>query len=136
MFVARSNRPTKSLLSYPHNLMNSISGKILERPLNSRRHYFLRSDSSFHPKRFGFAHGKSALLLLYAFRRTLGEIKGKKLHASLTSLDFKSAFGIVLHPSVLKFLRPHNCSRFTCHQLTKYFLERRTVVYRSSVSEA
>lgn len=128
IFIPKPGRPPEHTSSYRPIVMNSLFGKILERLLNSRLYFFLFSHGLLHGHQFGFTHGRSAVMALYALRQRLAEYKQQKVPAIIVAIDFKGAFDSVWHPLVL-------------HSLQKYYLLRsilrdRSILYRSQSGEA
>lgn len=130
VFLPNPGRPPESAMSYRPICMNSVSGKVLERLLNSRLYYFLVRNNLLHPSQFGFTHSKSTTATLYSLKSVLRDRRKKLLHSVLILLDFQGAFDSVWHPIVLNFFRKHSCPT-NPYRLLESFLSNRRVVLRT-----
>lgn len=127
-FILKPQRPPDRPSLYRPIVLNSISGKILERLLNNRLYYFLHKNALLHTNKFGFTSAESAHLVLHQLKNILSDYKRSKTPTVLIFLDCQGAFDSVWHTVVLDFLRKHSCPR-DLYYLLQTFLSSRTITY-------
>ncbi|UYV82602.1 hypothetical protein LAZ67_22000090 [Cordylochernes scorpioides] len=103
-----------------------ILGKTLESMLSLRLSHHFESNGLLHPNQFGFRKGRSALDALALLKTKISESIRSHQCALLISLDIKSAFDHLWHPSFLTQLTAAACPP-TLQALYHSFLSDRTV---------
>lgn len=111
--------------SYRPICLIPVLGKVLEKLLKLRLHYFLETTSSLHPAQHAFRENHSAETLLFLINEKIQEVKKSFKYRVLVSFDIQGAFDSADWSVILQRLFDKGTPKYLYDILSDYLSSRK-----------